>query len=182
MKNNYPHKTKRFLRDAKEKLELMATTNDIDKLKRSFAGFLEATKFSLHQLKTEHTGRLEGFDDWWSEKAKFLDNDILSNFFAKKVRNDVIKKGKELLGINFEIGEATLNGPLQIGWDGVLKLTDKDGKKEWLPMDVPSLKITHWDIRNKPEELNTMNGIGMCRAYFEVLDNITNDFVEKFCK
>src|SRR3990167_5952437 len=127
MTKNYPYKTKRFLREGQKNLSVMGDAKNIDELKRAFATFLEATKFSLHQLVVDYKGKLEGFDKWW---------------------------GEELLAINFKIGEATLNGPLQIGPEGVLKLQIKNRVKEWVPMDVPTFEITTWDIRNKPESFN----------------------------
>lgn len=159
----------------------MGDAKNIDELKRAFATFLEATKFSLHQLVVDYKGKLEGFDKWWGEKGKFLNEDELTNFFAKRLRNDVIKGGEELLAINFKIGEATLNGPLQIGPEGVLKLQIKNRVKEWVPMDVPTFEITTWDIRNKPESFNNTDGYSMCKKYFNILNNIADEFIEKFC-
>jgi hypothetical protein len=181
MNNNehYPYRAKQFLGEAQASFKRMQETKSIDELRRALLSFLNASRFCTQQLLTDFKGRLGGFDEWWSEKQVYLGKDDVCIFF-KNLRNRVTKKGEDVLSVNFYIGKLEMNGPLQIGQNGIMVKREKGDSYEWTPHETSQLTILRWDLKNKPFALANISGVDLCKDYIKKLDLLFDEFVVKF--
>ncbi|MES2213530.1 MAG: hypothetical protein V4473_01655 [Patescibacteria group bacterium] len=156
----------------------MKKTQSVDELKRAHTSFLNASRFSTQQLLTEMS-HLHGFDEWWVPKAEFMDSNDLCSYF-KKQRNNVTKGGDDVLDVYYHISKLTLNGPAQIGNEGIL--VGKVGKNgpEWIPYETDAFTITSWNFKNKPEDYSLVGAIKMCEDYLDILESIVDESIQKF--
>ncbi len=178
MTHTYPYKAKQFIREAKDAMKRMQSTNSIDELKRAHISFLNAARFCTQQLLTE-VSKVEGFEEWWKEKAEFLDKSEISIFF-KEQRNDVTKGGDDPIAINYEITNLQMNGPLQIGPDGIMKGNVSERGPEWIPEESDSLKIKSWDFKEKPNGYTDVPALVMMNEYIKLLEEVIDEFINVF--
>ena len=174
----YPYKTEERLREAKNTLNRMNITKNPDELKRALFSFLNASRFCMGPLLKDYKNKLDRFNDWWNNKADFLERNKLCSFF-RNLRNEVIKEGKDVLKINWAISDSsTMNGPLQIDPDGTV-FKGQDGR--WTPIeDVQGRKILSWDFHKRPQGYNSISAYSLCKNYLDILDGIMNEFIAKF--
>jgi len=178
----YPYKTKEFIKEGRESLNRMYSAKNGEELRRALVSFLNATRFCTQILLADYKNELVGFNDWWNKKYIFLNEDPLCKFFVK-TRNAVIKKGEDVIEINWIIkGPGVMKGPLQIGPDGtVYTAIVKNDSFEWVPRkNVKGHKIISWDFNNKPPTCVNKKANILCNEYLELLDSLVNEFINKF--
>lgn len=162
--------------EARTLLKRMILAENVTELKAAFIGFLEITKVALFPLK-RHLSTLDGYEKWWTEEEKGLENNKIARFFWDK-RNDVVKGGNDLIVWNSSSaknGGAKITGPLMF-YEGQI-FRPKNGSNRYIPHEeVSNLKI-EWDFAEKPVKKDP---ISICKEYLETLDGVMESFVKQF--
>jgi len=174
----YPYKAEQYINEADKSLDRMESSKTIYEINEAFISFLNASRFVFQSWNTDFK-KLDGFAEWWKIKSQFLESDELCKFF-RKLRNDVIKKGKEPFWCNQTIkGPVKLKGPLQIGPQGILKGSIERGRPKWTSIAVNGV-ITTVGLRDVPEGFKGVDPIGLCEKYINILRDIIDEFIITF--
>ncbi len=183
MLSNFPYQTQSRIeaaRSAVSQIRGAKTGHEVESLLRSV---LESANFCFQPLIRANKKRVAGFGQWWVEKGKEMEQNPLCGFF-RKMRNDVVKGGERAFDTAFRItGPITLKGPFVIGPEGITKFaTDEAGKMRAAP--YPNLKLDdfRWDFLRKPAGHEGLRAVELCDKYLTFLENILDEYVEKFVK
>jgi hypothetical protein len=176
----YPYKAEQYMNEARISLVRMRQSKTPYEVKQSFLSFLNASRF-IFQSWNKDFEELAGFNDWWNSKALMLKNDVLCIFF-RDLRNKVTKEGTEPFWINQTIqGPMTIQGPVQIGPQGILKGSIENGRPKWNAVALEGVQtvIGFYEALKGYEKLNPFD---MCESYLGILSMILDDFVRTFNK
>jgi hypothetical protein len=176
----YPYKAEEHMSEARTALARMRTFRTPSEAKEAFLSFLNASRF-IFQAWNKDFKNVEGFDDWWQIKAKMLCEDPLCIFF-RNLRNEVTKAGAEPFWINQTIqGPMTIEGPVQIGPQGIFKGSIENGRPKWNAIALSGVH-TIIGFHSVPVGYENLNPFDLCEKYLNILNLVLDEFVITFNK
>lgn len=196
MSRIYPDESFNRLESARTSLSRMVLATNIVDFKNDFYNFLESATHSFFPLeRSEFNGQISGYKEWEEEKGEFIKQDKLCKFF-KVLRNEILKASEDLISWSIDIQELVKieadkggviqlivqNGGVIIKKQSTNDLTKSENVKDVSGMGVADVKFnfaTSSELKNY-SEFNGKEVILLSQNYYNILENILQDFIRKF--